>query len=89
MRAHGIIVKYHFALLPQDLPCVEKWFWPEVKPELDDEEEEEEDKDEDKNEAEEELEVCWSVKWEGLWTEEFYNDIKSNSLHIFDTRLFD
>lgn len=60
------IEKFHFALLPQNLPCVEKWFWPEVKTELDDEEEKEEDKDEDdedkdedKDEVEEELEVCW------------------------------
>lgn len=48
----------------KNLPCVEKWFWPEVKTELDDEEEKEEDKDEDdedkdedKDEVEEELEA--------------------------------
>lgn len=45
----------------QDLPCVEKWFWPETKTE-DDEEEEEDDKDEEEEEKdeeeEEELEVC-------------------------------
>jgi len=49
---------YYFALLPQDLPCVEKWFWPEEKTELDDEEEKEEDKEEAEEEKEEELEVC-------------------------------
>ena len=53
----------YFVLLPQDLPCVEKWFWPEEKTELDDKEEKEDDKQEDKDEAdeeeeEEELQVC-------------------------------
>jgi len=40
----------------KDLPCVEKWFWPEEKTELDDEEEKEEDKEEAEEEKEEELE---------------------------------
>lgn len=50
-------------IYPKDLPCVEKWFWPEMKTE-DDEEEEEEVKDEEEEEEEEEMEVCcWGTEF--------------------------